>query len=618
MIDMMQRIRSHVTLDTAELTIVSTFLLFLPILFIPSLTNSIELPKHLLLIITACLLWATGLLRILKTNTLSLHLSAPSAALLGLTIVSLLSFVFHLGPRMQLMLHPFGILSFISVLTISQTTLRLIAHPPYRTVLIHSLLISSIITGLCSVVWAASQLGLIPVSLTVHPSGHMRTALALQIIPVTLGLYHYLTQREHHRTQMFSLLTIILATGLLLATGVLYVAKFQTTSMPYALGWQVMLEIQKHLPVVGSGPLAYEYWYNQTKPITANLAPYWNLRFLTAPNLLLHLSSIYGLIGALLAAAWLLPLFLQPSRYRLLPLLGLAAVVVLFPPDVSILVLTGIGSMIVAPVLLRRRLTVAIPNLVVFPLTIAFCLLIIWISMVHLPWIRSEVLLARAIAQHNPETPQSTRAQVYQAYALTPYRDDLLRLSSQLSMAHAVQLLSQTDVTPDQQQAALSVVNQAIQEARQALDTNPLSTDNSYNLANTYLQLVPYVDGAADWAIQALEESYSTDPTNAFIRAQLGDLYTNQGNAIRAVQSLEAAVRLKPDYPLFHYALANLYLAIQNYQGALMALRQTLQLLPPDSADAQRVAADIVSIETRLSQGVDTNAPTATVSAELE
>lgn len=598
---MTTRLTKLYSLESLELLSISVLILALPVIYVPLFINTIEPPKHMLLLSVACVLWAIGIVRVIKTNMFTLRISSPTIALAVLSIITLISLAVHPGARMQNFLHPFGFAATFALLTVAQTVLRLAQDQRHKSVLINVFLFSSISTGICSFFWMAGQIGFFSITLPQLPAGNLRTAIAIQLISVALACYHFMTLKKNNQASLYHLLAFGTALSLLSITTLIYLIKFHTPTMPYALGWQVMLEVNKHSPIIGTGPLSYEYWYNQTKPISTNISAYWNLRFLTAPNILLHFGTIYGLLGVVMSAIWLLPLYIRQSQYRWLALTGIAIAVGIFPPDLLVFFFLAAGTMLIAPIHLEIRKQLPIAHMIIFPLTIVFCLTVFWIQSIHVSWIKAELALAR-ILKLPQEDHQSIRLLVDEAYHNAPYRDDILRLSSRITITQALQQLSQKSAPAEVQQTALTMINQGLQEARQAREIHPYNSDNSQNLANLYIDMIPFVDDSLSWAIQALEETYIKDPSNAFVRAQLGDLYTNQGNAIRAIQSLEAAVRLKPDYPIFYYALAKLYIAVQNYQGAILALQQTLSLIPADSQDAQRVAADIASIQSYVTQ----------------
>lgn len=91
-------------------------------------------------------------------------------------------------------------------------------------------------------------------------------------------------------------------------------------------------------------------------------------------------------------------------------------------------------------------------------------------------------------------------------------------------------------------------------------------------------------DIAVKKAIKKLEASLKTDRKNHTVLYTLGNLYTTEGNTIKAEEYYKAALSLQPHYPEAIQNLSRLYSETGKYHEALSLLKQMIDI-QPDNPD---------------------------------
>jgi tetratricopeptide (TPR) repeat protein len=130
-----------------------------------------------------------------------------------------------------------------------------------------------------------------------------------------------------------------------------------------------------------------------------------------------------------------------------------------------------------------------------------------------------------------------------------------------------------------------NLIQQAIQEAKNAVVLNPGRSGNWEILARTYQSIGAIAKGADDFAIQSLSQSVVLDPLYPPLRVSLGGLYYKKGDYDSAQKVFELAIAAKNDYANAHYNLAYALKEKGKIEDAINQLSVVLSILDPDSAD---------------------------------
>ena len=182
------------------------------------------------------------------------------------------------------------------------------------------------------------------------------------------------------------------------------------------------------------------------------------------------------------------------------------------------------------------------------------------------------------------------------AIGLNPDNDSYHVAYSQTNLALADALASQPNLTDQQKQAVVTLVQQAIREGRTATDLAPRRSANWENLSLIYRSLINFAQGADQWTEASLNQAINFDPTNPRLRLDLGGIYFAAQDYSTAAQLFNQAVSLKSDYANAHYNLAEAMKNLKMNSQAISELQLTASLIcqtSSPSSDCDQVNKEI-------------------------
>lgn len=571
--------------------VLSILLVSLPFFFLPGLTNKIELPKIGLFLLLNSLAFCLFLIKkLLRSNEL-LILSAGSVFFFLLSIIALIQHVTsNIHPLLSIS-HPFGALILLHSAIFLFHTSNTLLHPSQKRRMLLITSYTGVLLGILNIYKLIALLKPDLMSLPYDPSGNILSSFAYQ----TALLIILLTNKQTSFSIPIRFNTT--ATGILLLLGMtMHVIKPSITPQPLSFAWKTSLYALSESPVLGMGPLKYEFASNQSRSPETNLLPAGNLRFQSGPNLLFHLTTLYGFGFLLLLIFIILSTIFHTIKYLLnmnkrlyIVLVLFCLYLVLFPAD--FLVLTGLLWVLFT--FNDVGLHIKLINRRVFFYKLSMIMSGICITIISIGFtvsiVRSDALLSLAFINTSTNNLPEAEKAIKSALFLAPYRDEPHVLSAQIILNQYLNVLIESNSDIEQKQSVLPFINQAIEQTQYALKLNPYNPVTRQFLIHLYVQLIPYITNADQWAIQTIEETIAFDPTNPLYRAQLGEVLYRTNNSIRAIQQYEQAVRLSPQEPTYLYALAKLYVLAGNQLGARELIGRILETIPPQSPEAERL-----------------------------
>lgn len=448
-----------------------------------------------------------------------------------------------------------------------------------------------------------------PKSLSFSPAESFLGILTF-VIPVSLAAL-FQTVESSHDSDSAPIYKIWSGILLLLSLVIAFVGWSNQATRPFILpwgtGWTIAVEAFKtpQTLLLGFGPNNFLNAFHQLRGLNYNLQDFWAVRFATSSTEFLTLLTTSGVlaIGALFGAAKsALPLLrmLKSQHFSLVIYLILHGIAFFTLPFTPVLWFTfALGSvMLLREALLLRSEDVWVAELpssirspwltpVVSTVLIAGSLAAVAVFMVA-P-VRSNYLLGASLKPSetgNAEEIYNTQAL---AMNLTPFHPEYRRAFASTSFS-IIQALSQQaqeqerELTQDEQELSLNLLQQAINEARNAVALDPASTESWELLANIYTNVLT-VEGAPDWAVAARTQAIQTDPTNPELRVSLGQLYAQLSQPENALQFYEQAIQLNPRWVQPYYLFGDTALALENGAAAATAFQRTLELLDPASQE---------------------------------
>jgi Tfp pilus assembly protein PilF len=408
----------------------------------------------------------------------------------------------------------------------------------------------------------------------------------------------------------FSLIaTAVILGGLIINIQVLFQQKvFTDVLLPMNVSWSVAADTLKSLKatVIGVGPENYQQTYLLTKPAFVNIMPIWSLQFTQGSNLPLTVIVTHGLLG-LSAWIWLAVAIVRWSRKTLkknLPLATMAlatlAMELLSPPNITLL---SLQCFILVFWIISEKDTLKDVQVHAFTVQLiksgdevqkvpkhsqflvyliaalsAVCIAIaaLWFGRIAI----SQYQLFRAALAISQNDALSAYTHQQRAVIFNPYSDAAHRSFSHTNLAIAEVLVQNKELSEQDKQQAVKLIEQAIQEARMTVDIEPNNSVNWVLIARTYSNLVGGIKDAETLAVTAYLQAVALAPNDPTINLELGSLYYRLGQYPKAVQQLEKTAQLKPDMTNAFYNLANAYRQNNQLQASYDTYEETLKLLP--------------------------------------
>ncbi len=187
-----------------------------------------------------------------------------------------------------------------------------------------------------------------------------------------------------------------------------------------------------------------------------------------------------------------------------------------------------------------------------------------------------------------------------QATKLNPSVDIYWRDLSQLFLAKT-NLISQNPNLPSEEKRRLTnlaIINGA-EAINQAINILPINVAN-WNVRGFFYRSLIGVEGAGDLSLASYQKAIDLEPTSPFAYGEKGRIhilmaqdFSRKGkedlakeNLNLALESLKAAINLKPDYAPAHYLLAVAYDQQGKVEEAISKLEETQIISPQDSGVA--------------------------------
>jgi tetratricopeptide (TPR) repeat protein len=592
-----------------------------PLFFFPLTTDYYDFNKWALVTLAgAATLFLFGL-RLALTGKLEIHWSPLASGLLALAVSSLASTLIVSTNKTEAMIQPLGFVTYISLflLTVSLS----VTEKKYKTFLLWFLSAGAGVAGLVAI-YGALGLGKAFNALPFlanplwTPLGASIPLLAYLVILLPLTIGHAIRsfrQKEEVETTIAIGISIVTALGMAVSLWQLVKAPIQL--LPLWANWSILAETIKQPlhAVFGVGPQNFLAAFTEGRPVTLNASAIWDARFTAGSSFLFHQATTLGILGAIATLFFfrscVIPI-LRSARslahldYSLALLLALLALLFL-PPSLPICIASVAVILITTPH--TKTFPLHLPKKQEWAGTIAGGLLIIaalvgtyLLGRVYLAEISFGSALAALVKNDGTGTYQALLTTIARNPSSPRYHAAL----SQTSLSLAATILNRatdakTALSDKDKQLVTDFYQQAIREAKVAINAAPKSVIMWENLANIYREFLGIATNADAWTIAALSRAIALDPTNPLLFMQMGSVYLRTNRLDEAISMFQSAVSLKNDLANAHYNLAFAYRQKKQYLRAAIEFRRASQLVRPGSTDADRVAADIAETMSSLS-----------------
>lgn len=356
--------------------------------------------------------------------------------------------------------------------------------------------------------------------------------------------------------------------------------------------------------LIGSGPATFVYDFSQYKPVTLNTNPIaWRIRFAEPYASAVAIITETGVVGALsflflilVVLGYLGTLWLAEANDKqklsawtenrtllfLVAPLWIVLIITIFLSQLSLTLwflfwmLTGV---IASYLSLRREESFFIISLKSSPqyvLVTSFTVVLLFAGGVVFGvfagrFYAAEVAYTRALKQ--AKSPNEQIALLTNATKLNGINP---RYSLGLASAYLFQarrLSGDAKATPELINAQVAA---AVNAAKKATDIAPNNVATWQTLSEMYINALPIEPGIAVWLSKSLSRAVELEPSNPFLRLQLGQAKLREGKRSEAKDEMSRAIELKQDYLEAYIDLARFYEGEKDYDKALAELQRGL------------------------------------------
>lgn len=594
------------------LTIICAIVFVLPLLFVPVLANWFDLSKSTFLVVGTLIAITLWLVRAGFAKKAEIVRSFFDSPLLIFVAISFVSAFLTINRVQNLVADPIiyagGFLLFflISQSIKKETSLFSLANV---------ILASTAVLSLWSLVQIIPGLGLDTLR-TFSPTGSylVQAMLLVAVLPLAVGVY----LKSKGRVQ--ALLLIVIVLGIFASAFTVY--KNPPVLLDLETGWKISTGTMGRSitsAVFGMGPANYVDAFTLYKPADFNISKFWNLRFTGGANFYFYVLSTIGIAGLAALTVFISKLLVIAKKRLELPgtgslekgLIGsLLIILVMFlflpGPTVIVAIFFALLGLLVAHFNLTdnqsliRNQKVGLTENVWLAFIPAILAVIITVGTAFFlgRMLLADYYFGNSLAAAAANLGTQTYNLQIQAIALNPDNDVYHASYSQTNLALADALAGQANLTDQQKSTVISLVQQAIREARTAAALNPNRASDWENLAVIYRSLINFAQGADQWTVASMNQAIALNPTNPQLRLDLGGLYFTAKDYNTAGQLFSQAVSLKQDFANAHYNLAQAYKNLAVKDQALTELQTTASLVcaAGQSADCDRVNKEITDL----------------------
>lgn len=600
------------------------FIAILPILFLTSFTNVFDLPKLILLVVVAILCIVYFAIELAFTGRAKFKISRIDLPLFLLLLSVVLSGLLKSQNKMEVFFFP-GVATALIAIFIIYLAIKKAMDTDKRSI-IFSLLISGVLVSLFSMLAYLGLLSKIPQlpdfvrAVSFSPLGGKLPEIIFLTTLLPFGIYMTITEKNSIRKGLMGAISFIIIMAIVI--GVSFVLPGKPTTpvlVSFPVSWSVAVDTLKLSPVFGIGSGNYLTAFNKFLPVTFNQFPFWGARFSTGRSFLLTLLTENGLFGLFAFAITIFFIIKEAAKsikhvfkdfgLKEVSMLSLSLLTVsffLYPVNTPLITLFFV---LISLVFINNEVTInlsatsakadgifvsRIPAFTVGLVMLTATGFLIFFGYKDL---KAEYIYKIAISSLANNDGKTTYDALNTAINMNPYVDRYHSTHAQVNLALAGSLAQKKDLTEQDRSTVAQLIQQGIREAKATVTLNPQRAGNWEVLAGTYRSVVPFAEGADQFAIQSYNQAVSLDPVNPNLRIALGGVYFALGRYDDAIDAFKLAVIAKPDLANAHYNLAIAYREKKNFDNAIAEMNAVLSLVEKDSPDYALAKTELDNLE---------------------
>lgn len=250
-----------------------------------------------------------------------------------------------------------------------------------------------------------------------------------------------------------------------------------------------------------------------------------------------------------------------------------------------------------------RKFESAVLPAIVFLLVL---LLVGFVGFFTFKFVVSDIKFSESLRQAGLNNAQKTYQLEAEALTDFPYRADYHRIFSQINLALANSLAANvkegSSANAQLQQNILTLLQQSINSARNAVILAPMNSVNWQNLSQVYRSLINVGQNAEQFAIASVNQAIALDPYNPNLYIQLGGIYFQLRQWDNAQNQFQVAINLKRDFANAYYNLGHTFEEKGDLTSALNAYQIVKQLSADNKDNLARIEEEIKTLEARLGE----------------
>lgn len=590
-------------LQKLQTWIAAALIFLMPIFFLPFTADFYDLNKQMLLLVGTTTLFILYFIEAMVTKTIMWR-KTPFALPLVLFVGAMLLSVFMASAnKMEAFANPIGAANIICLtilsLLISQQTessKKILSIALTLSALVLSLLTFQQFVGISKTIFTTTRY-LQDRAWT--PTGNVAASFIylLTIIVISLPkVFEYYRKEKTVSTALYAFSIVIMLIGAGINLYSLLVFK-KALFLPLQTGWYIALESLKNHLIFGWGLENFLGAFTTSRPLAFNSTPLWNLRFVTSSNLYLHIWTTLGVLGLGTFLMFVLTVVKHfknnPTQIHknTVPLLLVLILGFIFPPSLLFLfllyILTGLHSGEYENKTLRTHTT---PMYIILGLPLILLLFMFYRS---INIYRADIAFKQSLNALSQNKGSQTYEKQRQAIQLAPWKDTYRNSLAQVNLALANAIAGKGNLTDQERNTLSQLIQQSIQEGKNAIVLNRLKITNWENLATIYKQLINVAKSADQWSVSTYAQAVSLDPYNPVLRIELGGIFYARQNFDEAINQFSIAVRLKPDFANAHYNLSSALKQKKEYSRAISEMEAVLKLVGANSKDYQKAQSEL-------------------------
>jgi len=607
--------------------LIGLVILLLPVITLNLFTSSYSLPKIILLIITCLTLIVLQIIKVVGNKTLKSYSGKFDFAVVVIGLTYLVS-TFVAKPNLYEAFFLPGITTVVlagALLYYFITQLNKKNHRHLMVTLFFSGVILSIFSflSITNTFAGLSQLPSFVKMANFTPIGNHINSLVYLLSLLPMGVLLVVKEKDSVKKILFAVAAGIMVLGLIVSITKLTPSGPETpTLLDFPSSWAITTDSIKNSPLTGVGPSNFITAFNKYKPLSFNVSESWNLKFPTARNYYLTVLTETGLLGIIALVILLITIYRAVNSslhlgnkmlnfgtgYSLLTLLVLFAI---FPPSpVTTILLFVLLALFGSQE--RKKSTIKVNNtsktLIITPLFALFVFALIN----TVGFVKAELLFRQSINSAAANNGAEAYELIQETVNTNPYVDRFHSAYAQINLSLAQTIASKESLNDQDTESIAQLIQQAIREAKNTVSVNTQRSDNWALLGIVYNAVIPFAEGADEFAIQSYNQAIALEPTNPNLRISLGGIYYSLEDYSSAIDTFRLAVAAKPDLANSHFNLSSAYREKGEIEKAINEMTIVLSLVEKDSADFFLASAELETLEKRLSGGESVETPNLT------